>query len=104
MILCENSVFEKKKKNLIELDIIKTHVDGAIGIKLFLTFFHPQIEAGALGFARIYKAGAERDNILSTDDIDSLVGIVISALHDVIDYIVSLVAKMKTRPPAPWIT
>ena len=63
MVLCENSVFEKKKKkkrNLIELDIIKTRVDGAIGIKLFLTFFHPQIEAGALGFVHIYKAGAER--------------------------------------------
>ena len=53
MVLCENSVFEEKKRNLIELDIIKTRVDGAIGIKLFLTFFHPQMEAGALGFARI---------------------------------------------------
>ena len=53
MVLCKNSVFEKKKRNLIELDIIKTRVDGAIGIKLFLTFFHPQIEAGALGFVRI---------------------------------------------------
>ena len=53
MVLCENSVFEEKKRNLIELDIIKTRVDGAIGIKLFLTFFHPQIEASALGFARI---------------------------------------------------
>ena len=60
MVLCKNPVFEKKKRNLIELDIIKTRIDGAIGIKLFLTFFHPQIEAGALGFARIYKAGAER--------------------------------------------
>ena len=40
MVLCENSVFEKKKRNLIELDIIKTRVDGVIGIKLFLTFFH----------------------------------------------------------------
>ena len=50
MVLCENSFFEKKK-NLIELDIIKTRFDGAIGIKLFLTFFHPQIEADALGFA-----------------------------------------------------
>ena len=50
----------KKKRNLIELDIIKTRVDGVIGIKLFLKFFHPQIEAGALGFARIYKAGTER--------------------------------------------
>ena len=62
MVLCENSVFEKKKRNLIELDIIKTRGDGAIGIKLFLTFFHQQIEAGALGFAHIYKAGAERVN------------------------------------------
>ena len=63
MVLCENSGFEKKK-NLIELDIIKTRVDEAIGIKLFLTFFHPQIEAGALGLARIYNAGAERVNNL----------------------------------------
>ena len=41
MVLCENSVFEKKETNLIELDIIKTRVDGAIRIKLFLTFFSP---------------------------------------------------------------
>ena len=60
MVPCENSAFKKKKRNLIELDIIKTRVDGAIGIKLFLNIFHPQIEAGALRFARIYKAGAER--------------------------------------------
>ena len=53
MVLCKNSVFEKKKRNLIEFDIIKTCVDGTIGIKLFLTFFHPHIEAGALGF-RVY--------------------------------------------------
>ena len=59
MVLCENSVLEKKKRNLIELDIIKTCVDGAIGIKLSYVF-HPQIKAGALGFTRIYKAGAER--------------------------------------------
>ena len=56
---------KKKQKTLIELDIIKTCVDGAIGIKLFLTFFHPQNKADALGFARIYKAGAERVNILA---------------------------------------
>ena len=54
----------RKKANLIELGIIKTRVDGAIGIKLFLTFFHPQIEAGALGVERIYKAGSERVNLL----------------------------------------
>ena len=53
--------FEKKKRNLTELDI-KTRVNGVIGIKLFLAFFHPQIEAGALGYARIYKAAAERVN------------------------------------------
>ena len=41
---------------------MKTRIDGAIGIKLFLTFFRPQIEAGALGFVRIYKAGTERVN------------------------------------------
>ena len=52
----------RKKQNLIELDIIKTRIDVAIGIKLFLTFFHPQIEAGALGLVRIYKAVAERVN------------------------------------------
>ena len=55
----------RNKRNLIELDIIKTRVDGAIEIKLFLTFFHLQMEAGALGFVRIYKAGAERVNIKS---------------------------------------
>ena len=50
----------KKKRNLIELDIIKTSVDGAIGIKLFLTFFHPQIEAGALRLEPIFRGGTER--------------------------------------------
>ena len=53
------SLRKKNKLNLIELDI-KTRVDGAIRIKLFKKFFHPQIKAGALGFALIYKAGAER--------------------------------------------
>ena len=61
MILCENSVFEKK--NLIELDI-NTLVNGAIEIKLFLTFFHPQIETDTLGFTCIYKAGAERVKVV----------------------------------------
>ena len=64
MVLCKNSVFEKKMKpNWARYHKNLRRWDGAIGIKLFLTFFSPQMEGGALGVERIYKAGAERVNI-----------------------------------------
>ena len=57
-----NSIFEKEKQNLFELDCIKTRGARAILKKTFASAFSAAIEAGALGVERIYKAGAERVN------------------------------------------
>ena len=68
MVLSENSVFEREKKNKkkkTKPNRARYHKNSrrwSDRNKTFSYVFSPQMEAGALGVERIYKAGAERVN------------------------------------------
>ena len=60
MVLCKNSIFQKKKMKPNWARYHKNSRRWSDRDKTFSYIFHPQIEAGTLWFARIYKAGAQK--------------------------------------------